>query len=120
MRQILLVEDDADIQEAMVDLLREEGFAVRAASHGAEALQLLATPAYTPDVILLDLMMPVMDGHEFRRRQLAHPQWAAIPVVVVSADRNAWEKSQQMHANAFLPKPIDLETLLGTLEQLAP
>ena len=116
---VLLVEDDADIQEAMVDILTDEGFAVRVANNGQDALNALAEPHYRPQVILLDLMMPVMDGHEFRRRQVAHAGWRDISVVVISADRNARDKSLQMAAQGFLPKPINLDDLLHTLENLA-
>lgn len=112
---VLLVEDDADIQEAMFDILTDEGFAVRIAANGQLALDALAEPDYRPAIILLDLMMPVMDGHEFRRRQVANTAWRDICVVVISADRNARDKSQQMAAHGFLPKPINLDELLLTL-----
>jgi two-component system chemotaxis response regulator CheY len=117
-QQILLVEDDTDIQEAMSEILTEEGFLVTTANHGAEGLAALAKPGYVPDLILLDLMMPVMDGHTFRRAQQDHPAYSTIPVVVISADRNAREKSETMQAAAFLPKPIDLDALLTTLASL--
>jgi CheY-like chemotaxis protein len=118
LKRILLVEDDADIQEAMVELLVEEGFEVRAANNGAEAFRQLADVAFRPQLILLDLMMPIMDGHAFRNRQLQDPLYKAIPVVVISADRNAKEKSVQMQAAAFLAKPVNLDELLSTLATL--
>jgi len=118
LKRILLVEDDADIQEAMYELLVEEGYEVRAANNGAEALEQLADGAFRPELILLDLMMPVMDGHAFRDAQLENPRYRDIPVVVISADRNAKEKSIQMQAAAFLAKPVNLDDLLSTLAAL--
>ena len=118
LKRILLVEDDADIQEAMYELLVEEGFQVRAANNGAEALQRLSDDSFRPELILLDLMMPVMDGRTFRDKQLANPLYCTIPVVVISADRNAKEKSVQMQAAGFLAKPVNLEDLLSTLASL--
>src|SRR5258707_15538086 len=81
---ILVVEDDAMTRESIVDLLGEAGYSVTEATNGAEALEKLRQgPA--PCVILLDLMMPVMSGQEFRREQLTDPALAAIPGIVVSA-----------------------------------
>src|SRR6476620_2244355 len=81
---ILVVEDDEMTRESMVELLRESGYTVDAAVNGAEALAHLRTHPH-PCVILLDLMMPVMTGQEFRREQLKDSALAAIPVIVVSA-----------------------------------
>lgn len=117
-KRILLVEDDADIQEAMLELLAEEGFEVCAANNGAEALLTLQEAKFGPQLILLDLMMPVMDGHQFRQIQQQHPTFCHIPVVVISADRNAREKSSQMQVAGFLAKPVNLEHLLSTLADL--
>lgn len=118
LKRILLVEDDADIQEAMHELLIEEGFEVRTANNGAEALETLSTATFAPELILLDLMMPIMDGHRFREQQLKNTLWAKIPVVVISADRNAKEKSMQMRVAGFLAKPVNLDDLLATLSAL--
>jgi CheY-like chemotaxis protein len=81
---ILIVEDDADLREMMAQLLTLEGFRAETVANGREALDYLQKGDY-PDLILLDLMMPVMDGWEFRRRQRAHPEYAQVPVVVLSA-----------------------------------
>ena len=81
---VLVVEDDPDLREMMEQMLHLEGFATLTAPNGLEALNLLNGGAPVK-VILLDLMMPVMDGWEFRRRQLADPKLAGIPVVVMSA-----------------------------------
>ena len=81
---ILIVEDDEDLREMMAQLLALEGFKAETAANGREALAYLAL-GDRPDVILLDLMMPVMDGWEFRRQQVTDPALAAVPVVVLSA-----------------------------------
>jgi two-component system chemotaxis response regulator CheY len=112
---ILLVEDDRDIQMAMQEVLEEEGFLVTVANNGREALGHLSALQPLPDAILLDLMMPVMDGYEFRRHMQQVPAYKAIPVVVVSADRNAREKTRQMDVAAFLEKPLNLNDLLDTI-----
>ena len=113
---VLVVDDDPDILEALAEILEVEGFSVRRARNGQEALDRL-DPA--PDLILLDLMMPVMDGWEFaqRLRQLELRQRA--PVIVLSADRNVGAKARDIGAVGHLAKPFELNELLdmvrGTL-----
>src|SRR5947207_15447872 len=82
---ILIVEDDFDIREALTQILEDEGFQVRCASNGREALE-VATSGPAPRLILLDLMMPVMNGWQFRAEQLKDPRLAEVPVLVISAD----------------------------------
>src|SRR5947208_6432557 len=81
---VLIVEDDEDLREMMAQLLTLEGFQAATVANGREALEYLNSGA-RPDVILLDLMMPVMDGWEFRRRQQADPAVSGVPVIVLSA-----------------------------------
>jgi len=109
------VEDDADIRDALDGLLSTEGFRVAGCSNGREALDWLhASPK--PDVILLDLMMPVMDGWQFRVAQKQDPELATIPVVALSADMTA--KAAAIDADAYLRKPVEYDTLLDTLDRL--
>jgi CheY-like chemotaxis protein len=106
---VLIVEDDADLREMMAQLLTLEGYGTATASNGREALRLLHE-AEVPKVILLDLMMPVMDGWEFRRQQRADPSIAELPVIVLSAlDPN---RASNLAASAFLKKPLDFDRLL--------
>lgn len=119
-QRVLLVEDDVDIQEAMLDILVEEGFVVHVAGHGQQALHILRDKLFFPDVILLDLMMPVMDGWTFRKEQLQDPALQHIPVVVVSADRAACKKAADMQVDRCLTKPVNLLKLLETLAELHP
>src|SRR5690349_17497986 len=104
-RPVLIVEDDADLREMMAQLLTLEGFSVETASNGREALRYLESgDGGRPNLILLDLMMPVMDGWEFRRRQLADMRSAEIPVVVLSALDQT--RAADIHGAAFLKKPL--------------
>src|SRR6266581_4459159 len=82
---VLIVEDDSDLREMMAQLLTLEGFQAATVANGREALEYLNSVDRQPDVILLDLMMPVMDGWEFRRRQQADPAVSDVPVIVLSA-----------------------------------
>jgi CheY-like chemotaxis protein len=107
---VLIVEDDADLREMMAQLLTLEGFEAATVANGREALDYLHH-ASTPNVILLDLMMPVMDGWEFRRQQQADPALAPVPVIVLSALDQA--RAAKMHAAAFLKKPLDFDRLLS-------
>ena len=115
-RLVLVVDDDACTREAVVAGLERSGFAVFEAANGAAALDVLRR-GFVPRVIVLDLMMPVMDGAEFRRRQLADPALAAIPVVVVSADARASRLAGTPGVHAVLVKPVDLDDLLHAIER---
>jgi CheY-like chemotaxis protein len=107
---ILIVEDDPDALEALGDLLSSHGYAVASAHHGGEALELLGRSPL-PNVIVLDLLMPTMDGWEFRRRQKNDPRIAHIPVIVVSASSAA----KPIDADSILRKPVDIDRLLETV-----
>jgi signal transduction histidine kinase len=116
--RILLVDDDAEILEATADVLREWGYAVDQAPDGATALEFARVSP--PDLMVVDLMMPVMDGstliHRLRNENLAD----GIPIVVISADRDARAKGESLHADAALRKPFELEELQGIVERLLP
>jgi CheY-like chemotaxis protein len=107
---VLIVEDDEDLREMMAQLLTLEGFNAAAVANGREALEYMQESG-KPDVILLDLMMPVMDGWEFRRQQRADPELAPVPVIVLSALDQG--RASGLDANAFLKKPLDFDRLLA-------
>ena|SRR5437868_10885800 len=107
---VLIVEDDADLRDMMAQLLMLEGFNAATVANGREALEYLHN-GDRPEVILLDLMMPVMDGWEFRRRQQADPSVAGVPVIVLSALDQT--RAADVSADAFLKKPLDFDRLLA-------
>jgi DNA-binding response OmpR family regulator len=114
---VLVVDDDPDILTTVEQILAIEGYCVLRARNGSEALSVLDETA--PDLIILDLMMPVMDGWEFRRRQLEH-RAAATPVLVVSADRDISRKAASIKADGYIAKPFDLDELIAEVQRFAP
>jgi len=107
-RRVMIVEDDHLIREAIAEALDEEGFEVVEAANGREALDELHRERAS--LVLLDLMMPVMDGWQFREEQLHDPELSGIPVVVLSALRD-----DRLHAARQFTKPCDLDELLETV-----
>jgi len=114
---VLLVEDDEDIRASVGEILREEGFKVVIAVDGRDALRILRESVEAPRLILLDLMMPVMDGWAFRTAQLADERLARIPVVILSAATDVRRHAAQLHVDDFLVKPLDVPTLLNAVER---
>lgn len=111
---VLIVEDDLDTREMLGRFLELEGYTVETAENGKRALERLGS-GVGACVILLDLMMPVMDGWQFRQEQIRDASLADIPVIVVSAAGR--ERLEKIHANAYLSKPVDLDELLGCVTQ---
>lgn len=99
----------------MALLLQSEGYDVVQASDGDDGLRKLRASSDGFCLVLLDLFMPVKNGWEFRAEQMADPEIAGVPVVVVTADRNARDKAQTLGALDYLVKPIDFDRLLGTV-----
>jgi len=114
--QIFVVDDDEDIREGLMDFLEDNGYEPVGAADGREALRLLGTAAQRPCVIILDLMMPVMDGRSFREAQLRDPALSDIPVIVISAYKDGEDTARQINATTYLPKPLDLDALLGLVK----
>ena len=106
---VFIVEDDADTREMLGHFLQLEGYEIETAANGQQALEQLAAGSRAR-VILLDLMMPVMDGWQFRREQARRRDIAAIPVIVVSAAGR--DRIAEISADAYLSKPVDLDELL--------
>jgi CheY-like chemotaxis protein len=116
MHVIMLVEDDEDIRESVAAVMEEEGFTVLRAEHGGDALRQLRAGA-RPCLIVLDLMMPVMDGWKFRAEQRADPSLASIPVVVVSAATEVRKHAAALAVADYLVKPVELPALLNMIER---
>jgi CheY-like chemotaxis protein len=114
----MIVEDDRDTREMLERFLELEGFDVRSAANGEAALQVLRAER-RPSVILLDLMMPVMNGWQFREAQQKDPALSAIPVVVVTA-AGPRADIPAISADGWVPKPIDFERLLDTIGAFVP
>ncbi|MGE0451866.1 MAG: response regulator [Vicinamibacterales bacterium] len=109
---VLIVEDDDDLRQMMVALLALEGFEPEAACDGAEALTMLRSDSRRPCVIVLDMMMPRMDGWEFCRQRALDPSIGDIPIIILSA---APTERLQIPVAAVLPKPFDYDRLLRTI-----
>ncbi|HZZ83315.1 MAG TPA: response regulator [Anaeromyxobacteraceae bacterium] len=114
--RILVVDDDPDILDAICDILGAEGYPVARARHGLEALEQVARQR--PDLILLDLMMPVMDGPTFARELRASYSGQGIPIIVISADGNPG-RAVSVNARRYLAKPFDIEVLLSHVAEIA-
>lgn len=108
---ILVIDDDEDIREALVDVLGDAGYSVQVAASGNEALELLGS-VEPPSLILLDLMMPGMDGFGFRAAQVADPRIASVPVLIISAGGNLATDAKRLGATGFIQKPMKLDVIL--------
>ena len=119
-QRILVVEDEPTTRQALCQLLHSSGYACAGAAHGAEALELAET--FQPQAIIMDLMMPVLDGFETTRRLKADRATHAIPVLALTSSVTDEDRHQAARAGVddFLAKPVDLPELLCHLhEQLA-
>jgi CheY-like chemotaxis protein len=116
-RTVLVVEDDGDVREAIAEVLGDSEYNALHAANGAEALERLRSAPIQPCVILLDVMMPTMDGWQFRAAQQSDPAVRDIPVVVLSAHVNGSETAEKMDAAGFLMKPVTLDALLDVIER---
>jgi CheY-like chemotaxis protein len=116
-KSILVVEDDATTRDAVALALQEEGYSVTGVANGKEALLHLRHTAPPPNLILLDLMMPVMNGWEFRKQQTQDPALKSIPVVVVSADASVPQKAAALGVAEYLSKPVDFDKLVEAVQR---
>ncbi len=108
-----MVEDETPIREFIAELLGESGYEVATAANGRDALECLR--ATVPDAVLLDLMMPVMDGWAFLRECRASRPFAHLPVVVMSAAQAGARSLDGLNVHSFVRKPFDLEQVEGAL-----
>ena len=121
MPEILVVEDDEAIRGLVSEVLRDDGYEVSEAANGAEALDYVND--HRPDLIVLDLMMPVMDGWAFVERWRNHPGCKDVPIVVTSASHDLPKTAERLRSygvRTCLAKPFDVDGLLALVERYAP
>ena len=116
---ILLVEDDFILRTSLAEFLGNQGYSVECAAHGLEAFSRLASGTFKPSVIVLDLMMPYMDGFEFRSLQKALPFFSDVPVVVITATGVNAVETAQLEARETFFKPVNTSRLLETIRELS-
>lgn len=114
--RVLVVDDDPEVRETMIEVLEERGYEAVGASDGVEALAQLRDPEDRWCVVLLDLMMPNMDGHAFRREQLLDPILSSIPVVIVSARADVSAAAEELQVSAHVTKPVTLAELVRVVK----
>lgn len=117
-RTVMVVDDDADMRDAVVEILADAGFRAIAAGNGQEALEMLLGADERPSLILLDLMMPVLDGWQFCAAQQRDPALADVPVVLMSAGA-APTQGEISGVAAVVQKPFEIETLLQVIAEHA-
>lgn len=119
-RSVMVVEDDADALDAIATILEDAGYDVLRARNGREALQRLTACAGRCDLILLDLLMPVMNGWDFRRRQRETPAFADIPVFLMSAGAHLAVVRDELQAAGCVTKPVDDADILDVVKRQLP
>lgn len=117
--QVCVIDDDEDIRDALRFVLESEGYGVVEAKDGDEAISRVRDACPRCSVILLDLMMPRASGWDFRRRQLADPAIADVPVIVLSGAHRLAESAEELRASGYLQKPIDVNQLVQMIERHA-
>jgi two-component system, chemotaxis family, chemotaxis protein CheY len=115
---VLIIEDDDGVSDSLAMMLREEGYFVEVVNNGAAALRRLGERPL-PTLILLDLMMPGMDGIDFRQRQLADAELRKIPVIILSARPDVARQAAKLRVDGFLQKPMSFEELLHMVQNRA-
>jgi CheY-like chemotaxis protein len=113
---VLVVDDDADIRDSIGDILELRGYQVARAANGREALDRLRHGPL-PCLILLDLMMPVLNGWEFRAQQASDQALASVPVVIISGDGSTDQKAASIGVSEYLRKPLELSAILDVVRR---
>ena len=116
-RRILIIEDEEDIREILKEFFEGEGYEVLTAVHGKDGFRMLEENR-APDMILVDLMMPVMSGEEFIEKKKLHPQFSSIPTVIMSADHRTKAKAQALNIKWAINKPLELTALISIVDEV--
>src|SRR5262249_54388366 len=112
---VLVIDDDAEIRQALAELLEDEEYQVLLAANGKEALDVIAAGP-RPDVILLDVMMPVMDGWHFLSARLKHPELVEVPIIIISAGQEAERDARKVGVFEVARKPLHVDDLIQRIE----
>ena len=118
LKQVLVVEDDLEIRESLAELLRLDGYGVTTAGNGYQALSVLKEMETLPALIILDILMPEMDGLEFLRKRQGEARLKSIPTVVLTCNETNEASAMKLGANSFLQKPVEAEHLLQSARKL--
>lgn len=118
-KKVLIVEDDIDIRETLTELLIDEGHEVISAENGQVALDKLHAETVQPDVIILDLMMPIKNGFQFCEEKQMDSKLRHIPIIVMSADGHIRDNMKLISAAAYLRKPLDIFEMLNAINEHA-
>src|SRR5579859_5966135 len=116
MKRILVIDDEPTIRELIADVLRESGYHVSTAANGADGL--LSMHERLPDAIVLDLMMPQLDGHGFVELKRLNPTFDAVPILLVTAAFGATDAADRLGTHACLTKPFELDVLVTMVDRL--
>lgn len=117
---ILIVEDDPEIRDELAELLRDDGHEVETSADGAAAMAWLERASRLPALILLDLMMPALNGWEFRKRQRGDPRLSGVPVVVMSGAGDVKSEALALEADGVLLKPFDAAAVAEAISPFLP
>jgi len=115
--RVLVVDDDTEIRETIIEVLEDAGYVAVGAADGVQALAQLRDPEDRWCVVLLDLMMPGMDGRTFRAEQLQDPQLSPIPVVILSATTDVAQTAEELQVAAHVTKPVPLTDLVQLVDR---
>ena len=116
-RRILIIEDEEDIREILKEFFEGEGYEVLTAIHGKDAFRVLEETE-KPNIILVDLMMPVMSGEEFIEKKKVHPHFVGIPTIIMSADYRTKAKAQSLNIKWAISKPLELTSLISIVDEV--
>lgn len=116
-KPILIIEDDMDIRQSMSDIFEDLGYKVYTAANGQEGLNVLRKTEHPPGLIILDLMMPIMDGEGFRAEQVKDEALIKIPTVLLSADSRLPIRAKDIGFQEYVKKPIDLDHLISLAQK---
>ncbi len=116
-KKIYVVEDNEEIRESLIEFFKGEGYEVFFADNGQSALDYLCSAIVLPDLILMDLMMPIKDGFQFCTEQALNEKIANIPVIILSGDILTKQMFEKTRACAYILKPLDLFQLLETVKK---